>query len=57
MLTVGWVKIDDFRQITRYISKTVQDRHIQFLLKLNKRSRIRFALYRTVTNPITLGDL
>ena len=57
MLTVGWVKIDDFQQITRYISKTVQDRHIQFLLKLNKRSRIRFALYRMVTNPITLGDL
>ena len=25
---VGWVKIGDFRQITVYISKTVQDRHI-----------------------------
>jgi len=25
---VGWVKIGDFRQITGYISKTVQDRHI-----------------------------
>ena len=24
---VGWVKIGDFRQITGYISKTVQDRH------------------------------
>jgi len=25
---VGWVKIGDFRQITGYISKTVQDRHL-----------------------------
>jgi len=25
---MGWVKIGDFRQITGYISKTVQDRHI-----------------------------
>jgi len=25
---VGWVKIGDFRQISGYISKTVQDRHI-----------------------------
>jgi len=25
---VGWVKIGDFRQITGYITKTVQDRHI-----------------------------
>ena len=25
---VGWVKIGDFRQITGYISKTVQDRHM-----------------------------
>ena len=25
---VEWVKIGDFRQITRYISKTVQDRHM-----------------------------
>ena len=25
-MQVGWVKIDDFRQITGYISKTVQDR-------------------------------
>jgi len=24
-MQVGWVKIGDFRQITRYISKTVQD--------------------------------
>jgi len=25
-MQVGWVKIGDFRQITGYISKTVQDR-------------------------------
>jgi len=25
-MKVGWVKIDDFRQITGYISKTVEDR-------------------------------
>ena len=27
-MQVRWVKIGDFRQITGYISKTVQDRHI-----------------------------
>jgi len=27
-MQVGWVKIGDFRQITRYISKTVQDRRM-----------------------------
>jgi len=27
-MQVGWVKIGDFRQITGYISKTVQDRLI-----------------------------
>jgi len=27
-MQVGWVKIGYFRQITRYISKTVKDRHI-----------------------------
>ena len=27
-MQVGWVKIGDFRQITGYISKTVQDRCI-----------------------------
>ena len=27
-MQVGWVKIGDFRQITGYISKTVEDRHI-----------------------------
>jgi len=27
-MQVGWVKIGDFRQITGYISKMVQDRHI-----------------------------
>jgi len=27
-MQVGWVKIGDFRHITGYISKTVQDRHM-----------------------------
>jgi len=27
-MQVGWVKIADFRRITGFISKTVQDRHI-----------------------------
>jgi len=27
-MQVGWVKIGDFRQITGYISKTAQYRHI-----------------------------
>jgi len=27
-MQVGWVKIGDFRQITDYISKMVQDRHV-----------------------------
>jgi len=27
-MQVGWVKIGDFRRITGFISKTVQDRHI-----------------------------
>ena len=27
-MQVGWVKIGDFRQITGYVSKTVQYRHI-----------------------------
>ena len=26
-MQTGWVKIDDFRQIADYISKTVQERH------------------------------
>jgi len=30
-MQVGWVKIGDFRQITGYISKTVQDRHIVYI--------------------------
>ena len=30
-MQVGWVKIGDFRQITRYISKTVQDRRLVFI--------------------------
>jgi len=28
-MQVGWVKIGDFRQITGYVSKTVQYRHIK----------------------------
>ena len=27
-MQVGWVKIGDFRQITGYISKTIQDRRM-----------------------------
>jgi len=27
-MQVGWVKIDEFRQVTGYISKTVKNRHI-----------------------------
>ena len=27
-MQVGWIKIGDFRQITGYISKTVQDRRM-----------------------------
>ena len=27
-MQVLWVKIDEFQQITGYISKTVQDRHM-----------------------------
>jgi len=49
-MQVGWVKIGDFRQITGYISKTVNDRHM-FLLKSNRKS---YALYRMVTLPLTL---
>ena len=39
-MQVWWVKIGDFRQITGYISKAVQDRR-QFLLKSNIGSRMR----------------
>ena len=35
-----------------YISKTVKDRHIQFLLKSNRKS---YALYRMVALPMTLS--
>ena len=51
-MQVGWVKIDDFRQITGYILKTVQD-YTHFLLNLNRKS---YALYRMVTLPMTLSD-
>ena len=50
--STGWVKIGDFRQITGYISKTVQDWRIWFLLKSNRKS---YALYRMMTLPITLS--
>jgi len=52
-MQVGCVKIGDFRQITGYISKTVQDRRMvsNFLLKSNRKS---YALYRMVTLPMTL---
>ena len=50
-MQVGWVKIGYFRQITGYISKTVQDRRM-VLLKSNRKS---YALYRMVTLPMTLS--
>jgi len=48
-MQVWWVKIGDFRQITGYISKTVQ-----FLFKSNRKS---YALYRMVALPMTLSAL
>jgi len=51
-MQVGWVKIGDFRQITGYISKTVQDRRV-VSIKSNRKS---YALYRTVTLRLTLSD-
>jgi len=48
-MQVWWVKIGDFRQITGYISKTVQ-----FLFKSNRKS---YALYRIVALPMTLNAL
>ena len=44
-MQVGWVKIGDFWQITGYISKTVQDRHMVSIIS-NRKS---YALYRMVT--------
>ena len=49
-MQVGWVKIGDFRQITGYISKTVQDRRMVYLLKSNRKS---YALYRMMALPMT----
>jgi len=43
-MQAGWVKIDDFRQITSYISKTIQDRCI-----------VSIKVYRMVTLPMTLS--
>jgi len=47
----GWVKIGDFRHITSYVSKMVQDRRM-VLLKSNRKS---YALYWMVTLPMTLS--
>jgi len=44
-MQVGWVKIGDFRQITGYILKMVQDRRM-----------VSYALYRMVTLWMTLSD-
>jgi len=53
-MQVGWVKFGDFRQIAGFISKPVQDRHIVSVrLKSNRKS---YALYPTVTLPMTLRD-
>jgi len=51
-MQVGWVKIGDFWQIAGYISKTVQDGRMVFLLKSNRKS---YALYRMVALPMTLS--
>ena len=50
-----WVgKMCDFRQITRYTSKTVQDRqHAQLSVSMNGEYEV-YALYQTVTLPMTL---
>ena len=55
-MQVWWVRIGDFRQITGYISKTVQEYKIDawFLLKSNRKL---YGLYRMVTLPMTLSDL
>jgi len=45
-IEVGYVKIDDFRPISRYISETVQARDIYLQWKSNRR------LYVTVTNNL-----
>ena len=49
-MQVEWIKISDFRQISRYNLKTVQDRR-KVLLKSNKKS---YTLYRMVRLPTTL---
>ena len=48
-----WVKIGDFRQITGYISKTVQDRRTVSIKVEYMKS---YALYRMVALPMSLSD-
>ena len=44
-MQVGWVKIGNIRQITGYISKTVQDRRMVSLLKSNRKSYAQAAMF------------
>jgi len=53
-MQVGWVKIGDFRQITGYISKTVQDRRM--VSTGTGQDRTSYALCRMVTLRMTLSD-
>ena len=50
-IQVEKVEVGEFRQITRRISKTVQDRRIVS----TKDNRKSYAHYRMVTLPMTLG--
>ena len=49
---IGYVS--EFRQMTRYISTTVQDRHSFYYVQLNRKS---YALYRLVTFQMALSGL
>jgi len=50
-MQVGWVKIGDFRQITGYISKTVEDTHGFYQSRIGSRMRS----IERVTFPMTLS--
>jgi len=48
-IPVGWVKIDNCRQITGYISKTAHDRHTVFIKVDQKVLCVSVALLMTLT--------
>ena len=52
-MQVGWAKIVDFRQITGYISKTVQDRHI-VSIKVEYTVRIKGAIWHQIRCQIVV---